>query len=174
MARSPDQVKQTLFSQRVLTLLCDSLVTGIQESKKEQHRSYAYIAAMNSASIIQWLVPSFLWYHFIAFITLSFGSHSISYAHAQAQKNSPSSKQCEPSNSSHFQLLWMEKRHSGHSLLGWNLTLSISMRHNHLIGKCAISDDPQATKRAQFGKRITCFSLGVKVWQLSKYNMIMD
>jgi len=35
-----------------------SLVTDIQESKKEQHRDYVYIAAMNSASTTQWLAPS--------------------------------------------------------------------------------------------------------------------
>jgi len=66
------------------------------------------VSYSTSYSMAQCLVSPFLWYHFITFATLSFGSHSISSA--QAQNNSPSSKQHVHSYSGHFQLLLIEKK----------------------------------------------------------------
>ena len=70
-----------------------SVVTDIQESKKVAQGCQGYVrtATMNSVSMTPQLVLPFL-SHFIAFATLTIGSHSISFA--QAQKNSPNSKQC--------------------------------------------------------------------------------
>ena len=63
-----------------------------------------------------------------------------------------------------------ESRRSGHSLLGWSLTLLISMRHSHLVSLQFLMALSSGYKKGAVWKKNYIFTLGVNVWQLSKYN----